>query len=133
MEKVYAKNIRPSLFVGYREIWYSNNAVQKMPVGISVPESQIEQATMIPHFGGMELARKEVANFQWRPFIGAYTTEAYLVKGTVVITNELKKQDEVGLRSFPKHVVTILSETKARLRKVAEHLKLPLEELVSTR
>ncbi|GEM_PF-4245272 len=128
MEELLAKDVSPKQIVGYSEIWYCSK--RKMHKGIQVPEETIKYAIYFPRFYGLQIGSKESKNFSWRPFFGAYHTEGYLIDSSVVVLNELKKQDIIGLSSFPKYVVSVLSQSKEGLKITAQKLKLPLEELL---
>lgn len=128
MDELFAKNVHPQSVTGYHEIWYFGE--RKMHKGIQVPQKTIEYATYFPKFYGLQFGSKESNNFNWRPFLGAYHTEGYLIDSSVVVVNELKKKDSVGLKSFPKYVVSVLSQSKDGLKSTAQKLRLPLESLV---
>jgi len=128
MEEIFAKNVTPKSLVGYSEVWYSSK--RKMHKWIKIPEDAIKYAMYFPRFNGVQIGSKESENFSWRPFVGAYHTDGYLVGASIVIINELKRQDAVGLNSFPKYVVSVLSQSKESLASTATKLKLSLENLV---
>lgn len=122
----YADGTQPE--VGVNETWYAANFEQER--GIMTTSDVISQAIGLSKARHPCIAHRDSSQVTWNPYYAAVHTDVYLVAGSNVIINELKDKSGDSLRFFPEFVLSIISETEERLRKTAEHLKLPLDDLV---
>lgn len=124
MKEVFGEYTFPKTAAGFNETCYSSRKC--MPEGIEVSEDEMTCAMTFPKVRGLQISSRETTKLKWNPFLGAYHADAYLLGSSVVVIDELKTQDGLGLTSFPQYVLSMLSQSKDELNKTAKRLKLPL-------
>jgi len=138
MLKLFANTIpQNKRLLGYNETWYSAaNILGKTEVyGIRTSEKTMKEAKNWMQFQGISIVNSDMKDFRWNPPVilsDAYTTQAYLIGPSLAIYKELKKKAREVI-SFPREVISIVSQDMNFLKKTAKKIHLPLERIVEAK
>ena len=157
MQVLTNRDCSPGKEVGFLETWYLWSQLKpgarrsEVKDGIDLTgKTRAYNNTQIPYnlrvqwahsaYNGIQVANPKWDNLKWCPFQGPYNTYAFLVNGSLVITNFLKEmrslvkgqviiEDNSVWAVSPAQVVTIQSNTMEKLIETAQNLDLPTESL----
>jgi len=127
MIQLHALAVPENHNVGFMQVWYSGDTCHLAPEALAAPEEFFKLAKNNSSCLGIQISGKD-GRFDYRPILGPYTTEVFLLDNALVVFNEVKPGKFIY--SGPEKVLTVVSTQETAIRSFAEKYDLPLEARV---